>query len=495
LTARRAALLAGFIAFIVAAALLAAHLHRDRNKVVYVNETAEKKYDRALRASARWFNDRTGINLGIVLIEQLPPDETIERHADALFSKLKLGRRSDGKALLFLWSERERRFKIEVSYDLEPVFPDALCKRLEEGARTFMLSGTPFARRDFIVELNVTMMLHYKEFERTGRLPDFAAFGEPAKRYVGGHLAGGAGIVGRGYSSAAKNVQDELKPLAPELEEAMQPGVTPEETMERYLRSLELGIGVPNVPLLTEASRYFRMDKPHAPGYLRRIRGYMSKAMPYRITVQGDLAVANFKPGNPLLPVFLRRDEKGRWLIDEPKVWASVHLFQDGSSGLKYLDSPYAFGIVPQSKAYEGWALFMRYASPPLLAPMPTRIRERLQQAEAAVRERPRDVAAWIALADILHFEIYWLQATEAVYGRILEMDPGNEPIRWRLLDVTEMTSDVERENVLWCELLRAHREDGFIKHGYKWFRKSFYVEDPKTNLCRDESGKVIPLD
>ena len=55
-----------------------------------------------------------------------------------------------------------------MSYDLEHVFPDALCRRLEEGARTFMLSGSPFARRDFIVELNVTMKLHYKQYRERG---------------------------------------------------------------------------------------------------------------------------------------------------------------------------------------------------------------------------------------------------------------------------------------------------------------------------------------
>ena len=143
----------------------------------------------------------------------------------------------------------------------------------------------------------------------------------------------------------------------------------------------------------------------------------------------------------------------------------------------------------------EGFALFQRYAVPPPLVPMPTRLRERLQAAEAAVRDRPGDVAAWTALADLLHFEVYWLQATEAVYERILQLDPRNDAIRWRLLDVTEMTSDVERENVLWCELLRASRGDGWIKQRYGWFRKSFYVDDPKTERCRDEQGKVIALD
>ena len=341
MTRKQGALAALLAAGAVAASwyLLQAGEGFEPRKAVFVNETADHKHDRALRASARFFQERTGISLGIVLLEKLPPLATIEGRAGELFGKLKLGRKCDGRALLFLWSESERLFKIEVSYDLEPVFPDALCKRLEEGARTFMLSNSAYARRDFIVELNVTMALHYREYQRTGRLAQIA-LPEAGHRYVGNHLAGGAGVVGRGYAATLEQVQRELTPLREDLEREMQPGATPEEVLQRYLHSLELGIGAPNVPLPTEASRYFRMDKPHAPGYLRRISAYLAKALPYRIVARDDLAVVSFKTGQPVLPIFLRRDEKGLWRVDEPKVWATLLLSEDGSSRLIY-DMPH----------------------------------------------------------------------------------------------------------------------------------------------------------
>ena len=459
-------------------------------RVVFVNETEDHKHDRALRSSGRWFQERTGINLGIVILPELPRLSTIESRADELFTELKLGRRSDGKALLFLWAEKERRFKIEVSYDLEPVFPDVLCRRLEEGARTFMLSTSPFARRDFIVELNVTMMLHYMEYERLGTRPEMTLFPDAGKRYVGGYLAGGAGYVGSGYSAAVERVKLELKPLDARLHGTMLPSASAEETVERYLLSLELGIGEPQVPLLTEASAYFRMDKPHAPGYLQRIRAYIAKGLPYRIKQEGDLAVVNFKPGTPVLPLFLRRDEKGLWRVDEPKVWASVSLYQDGSSQLKFTNSPYAFG----AEAWPGrrlWALFGEKVVPPPLLPMPTRLTERLRRAEADVKAYPGDVKAWTTLADLLHFEIFWLQASETVYEKIVQLAPANEAMHWRLLDIYQMTSDVDGQNRVWCRLLRDFPDaDGMTRHGYKWFRKSFYKEDPKTDVCRDRDAR-----
>ncbi len=457
----------------------------------FVNETADHKHDRALRSSARWFTERTGINLGIVIVRELPRLSTIESRADELFTELRLGRRSDGKALLFLWAEKERRFKIEVSYDLEGVFPDALCRRLEEGARTFMLNTSPFARRDFIVELNVTMMLHYTEYARVGTRSAMPLFPDAGKRYVGGYLSGGAGYVGSGYSAAVEQVKLELKPLDKGLHDAMLPSMVPEETVERYLQSLELGIGEPQLPLLTEASSYFRMDKPHAPGYLQRIRAYISKGLPYRIKEQGDLAVVNFRPGTPVLPIFLRRDERRLWRVDEPKVWASVSLYQDGSSQLKYMSSPYAFGV----EARPGqplWAVFGDKAVPPPLLAMPTRLTERLRRAESAVKARPGDAEAWKTLADLLHFEIFWLQATETVYEKIVQLEPGNEAMLWRLLDIYQMTSDVDGQNRVWCRLLRDFPDSGTTLHGYRWFRKSFYKEDPKTYACRDRVGKVI---
>jgi hypothetical protein len=488
----------GAIAALVVAAAVAAgawHLRPadgfQPRKVVFVNETRDHKHDRALRASARFFQERTGVNLGIVFQEKLPPLTTIEMRADELFAKLGLGRKSDGKALLFLWSEAERLFKIEVSYDLEGVFPDALCKRLEEGARTFMLSRSRYARRDFIVELNVTMTLHYLEYQRTGRIAEIAV-PVAGHSYVGGHLAGGAGMVGRGYASTLEQVQEELKPLGATLEREMQPGATPEEVLQRYLRSLELGIGVPNVPLLTEASRYFRMDKPHAPGYLQRIHAYLRKAMPYRIVLHDDLAVVSFQPKQPVLPIFLRRDEKGLWRVDEPKVWATLHLFQDGSSRLKYSGAAYAFGIAPAEGEYSARSLFFDKATPPPLVPMPTELKERMKRAEARIQANPASADAWVALADLLHFEMFWIQSTESVYERILTLDPYRPEIRWRLIDIHQMTSDVEAENAQWCEILHRDPDDSLARHYYKWFRKQYYIDDPKTDVCRNRLGVAL---
>jgi hypothetical protein len=441
--------------------------------VLFVNETQDRKYDRALRASVRFFQTRTGLQLGILLKDELPGDKAIESFAAEAFQQARLGERNGGKALLFVWAQKERLFKIEVGYALEGVFPDALCRRLEHGARTFMLSATPYARRDFLVELIVTMGLQYLEFRKTGEVADFTLPTTGAGRLSSHYLSGGAGIVGRGYASSIEQVERELSALPPPLVGRMQPNAEIDEVVRRYLESLELGLGDPQLPLITEASRYFRMEKPHSPGYLQRIRAYQSKGMPYRIQQQDDLAVVHFQPGTPVLPIFLRRDENGLWLVDEPKVWSHFHLYQDGSHGLKYNLSPYAFAATNKSGG-GGTARFANMAAAPPLMKLSTDLRQALREAEMRVLRNPRDPDAYMQLADLLHFELYWINAVGPVYEKVLELAPGRTAVRWRLVDIYEMTSDVDGVERQYREILRRDPHDRYADHYLKHL-KEFY--------------------
>ncbi len=87
--------------------------------------------------------------------------------------------------------------------------------------------------------------------------------------------------------------------------------------MALYLTSLDLGLGDPRLPLLTEGSQLFRMVVPRSRAQQRRVREYYQKAMPYQIYSSGDLGVALFRPGVANLPVVLRRSVDGLWYVDE----------------------------------------------------------------------------------------------------------------------------------------------------------------------------------
>jgi hypothetical protein len=287
------------------------------------------------------------------------------------------------------------------------------------------------------------------------------------------YFSGGAGIVGRGYASSLEQVERELVPLPPLLASRMQPSSDIDESVRRYLHSLELGLGDPQLPLITEASRYFRMEKPHSPGYLQRIRAYQSKGMPYRIEQKNDLAAVHFKPGTPVLPILLRRNDKGLWFVDEPKVWSHFHLYQDGSHGLKYNGAPYAFAATAQSGA-GGRARFGSLVEVPPLARLSTDPRQLLRDAENAVFRAPRDPNAYMQLADVLHFELYWINAVAPVYEKVLELVPEDTAVRWRLVDIYEMTSDVDGAERQFREILKRNPNDVYAAHFLKHF-KEFY--------------------
>jgi hypothetical protein len=181
----------------------------------------------------------------------------------------------------------------------------------------------------------------------------------------------------------------------------------------------------------------------------------------------------------------MRRDPAGRWRVDEPKVWAAMHLFQDGSSNIKYEGMAFDFASLPWPNGMARTPLFGDNATPPPLLPLSVSLKDRVLAAEQRVQARPDDVQAWIALADLLHFEMFWLQASEAVYERIVKLAPGRLDMRWRLIDIYQMTSSVEAENRQWCEILRRDRRNAIARNWYPHFRKSFYAEDPRTDLCR----------
>lgn len=444
-----------------------------QDAVTFVNKTHDHHYDRPLRASIRLFQDRTGIQLGIILKDKLPLLTSIEDFAEKSFKAVKLGEKFSGNALLFVWAEKEHLFKIEVSYNLEPVFPDALCHRLEDGARTFMLSTSPYARRDFLTELTVTMGLHYLDYKQTGRLSELTL---PALSpgLLSNYLSGGAGIVGRGYAATLERVKAELKPLPPALVSEMQPDASIEKIVSRYMQSLEMGIGDPQLPLLTEGSSYFRMEKPHAPGYLQRINRYLKDAMPYRIVESGDLAAVLFMPNHPVLPILLRRNEKGLWLVDEPKAWATFHLSEDGSSRLKYNSSPFAFAAVDGTGADRSGSLYAGRAYAPELITYPFDLRERLRHAEREISNHPSLATSYLNLAELLHFEMYWIQGAAPLYEKALALAPDRIDLRWRLIDIYRNMAEIDGEEQQYIAILRQNPNDRYARFYYDWLLKTY---------------------
>ena len=127
-----------------------------RPQYVMINETDQHDFDLAFRMSLKLAEGKSGIENALVLMKALPPSKSIEEAAADIFTRMHIGARRNGRGILYLYSAKENLLKIEVSYALEGEIPDAYCHRLEEAAKTYMLSEVP---QDFISELIITTNL------------------------------------------------------------------------------------------------------------------------------------------------------------------------------------------------------------------------------------------------------------------------------------------------------------------------------------------------
>src|SRR5277367_2259678 len=206
LASRQRALILAGIAVLVGAGWLVwrQHARPPRPYYVLINETAQHDYDRAFTMSLKLAEKKSGIENALVLLASLPPSQTIEQTAAELFSQLRIGARRNGRGILYVYSAKENLLKIEVSYALEGDIPDIYCRRLEDAAKTYMLSEMP---QDFISELIITTNLR-----ATGAAGATGATSRP-EWLSGDFLSGGAGSLVHGLRKTLADYQGAIRRL------------------------------------------------------------------------------------------------------------------------------------------------------------------------------------------------------------------------------------------------------------------------------------------
>ena len=299
---------------------VAARVTRRDEAPIFVNETDLHTYDTFWKGSIQIAKKQSDIEFGLILLKALPPGESIEDVAVRLFEAKGLAKSTAGKGVLLLYVESEHATKIEVGYELEGVFTDATTRRYEDAAKTFILSGSI---GNFMTEIMVTMVKHYELVQRHEKINHWDMTSPALATSLSRHLSGGAGVVGRGYAQAIERTLAEIKDKTKaQSSELLNPSTDPRESVERYLDSLALGLGDPELPLLTAGSRLFRIEYLRNASYQKRTHDFYWRALPYELQVEGDFAAAIFRDQNPVWPVYLRRDPRGLWFIDEAGSWA-----------------------------------------------------------------------------------------------------------------------------------------------------------------------------
>jgi hypothetical protein len=146
-----------------------------------------------------------------------------------------------------------------------------------------MLSEVP---QDFLSELIITTNLR-----GIGSGGDSGAAARPS--WLNDEfLSGGAGALVHGYGKSLSDYERAIKRLPAADLSAFGASREAPETLQRYLQSLQLGIGDPRLPLLTDGSRIFRAVVPRDDAQLRRIHRFLKAAAPLQLLYSANLALA-----------------------------------------------------------------------------------------------------------------------------------------------------------------------------------------------------------
>ena len=433
---RSVILACGAILIALGAAFVGYRAHAPkRPQYVMINDTDQHDFDLAFRMSLKLAEGKSGIENALVLMKALPPSKSIEEAAADIFQGMRIGARRNGRGILYLYSVKENLLKIEVSYALEGEIPDAYCHRLEEAAKTYMLSEIP---QDFISELIITTNLRGMGTKDLG--------GSVAPRWLSDEfLSGGAGALAQGYRRTLADYQGAIRkmPAADLLKFA--PSSDAEESLRRYLASLASGIGDPRLPLLTEGSRIFRIIVPRNEEQQLRIHESFESAGVYRMLYAGSLGLAVPGPGKSNLPILLRRGSDDLWYVDEAKAWTYFHRFEDNVNFfVKYADNPFLDSLrsahVPNMES----AIYTHVRTPALPA-YPFALSDAVQSGEQKILAAPTVAANYAALADLYLFEMNWQTRALELYEKASALAPEELSYRWRLVDLYLNTSRAEK--------------------------------------------------
>lgn len=285
-----------------------------------------------------WMRD-LGIDFHIVT---LAADAPIEELAPEVFEVRRVGVGAPTGGVLLLLNPARREARIELSYELESVFPDALIGRMASDQLA------PYASYS-AVGMAVMDVLHLlKDFAYLravhGAL-DLGAEYRESEEYAkhARFLSGGGGA----------QVEMPDVPLDADLKARVEdtrrgryaPSEDPRESLAAFLRATGELAGDPTLDLFTPGSQEMRARYPLAPyeefERLQRIRA----SQPLRLATKGDRAVfTSESPAPGFVPVLMHRSD-GLWRVDLTETWKNLFFGSDGEYFLRNSNHPYTFGL------------------------------------------------------------------------------------------------------------------------------------------------------
>jgi len=240
------------------------------------------------------------IHLQVIVLAEAAED--IDAEAVRLFDAFKIGAATRGaRGVLLLIDPKGEQVRLEIGYDLEPIFTDLFTGRVErEQMVPFFQAGRVGPGVEATVELLVAQALG-------GEQP-----GELGAGKLLPHLSGGGGA--KAPAAIGSGVPEKLPAEEPN---RFAPGETPLETLRTYLEVLRDRVKDPDLPLYTpETKEFFRRWQVTDGQQAQELRTLSAALERAEERIEGDFAVVRFSPDERQSPPYLFRRGEGGWQLD-----------------------------------------------------------------------------------------------------------------------------------------------------------------------------------
>jgi hypothetical protein len=375
-----------------------------------------------LNRQAAGFSRDLGIDLRVVTIPGAGED--ISSLAERLFRERGVGSAAPRGGVLLVLDPTRSQARIEVSYSLEHVYPDAITARLTREQLV------PYASYH-MVGMGVMDVLHFLKDKALDAVAsgDLALPPGPRGRLVVPNaLASRSG--GAGAQSALANLPADLdvkRPVPPEQQPLYAPSADPMESAEAYARSLRDLVGDPTLELFIPQSRFLRLRAPFAVFEEHQRWEALEASRPWRVVVQGPLAVVRSDtPARGFVPILLIQ-MNGTWRVDLVDTWKYLFFGPDGKYFLRNTYCPWRFGLdAPPNVEGDSSVGYVNLYG---------------EEEAAAVARLERAIAAGagarvhVRLADILYRNCWLVMEAMAHYERAARLAPTDWTIAKTIAD------------------------------------------------------------
>lgn len=395
--------------------------NRPTGSVLFYNDTDITDVQLVATQVIKRASRLTQTEYAMALLTTLPKGYTIETYSAELFDYWRVGEDHNEQGVLFVLVQDNGQMKIEVSYELEDTFPDAFCKSYQDTIKMY------FASKHFgdVISHSINNMArHYAGQDVVNTFTPNAS--RDTSLFTESYLSGGAGITESDYFANKEESLKQLLSLDQEIADQYQASTSIHESLRTLIRSMRDGINYPYLDVLTQGTRYERLEYPDSANFLIKRAGEYLKAMPYRVIQQGDLAAIRFHNNAAGHMLFVRGTD-GKWRYDLTKSWASGQVSFDFSTFHvnEFIGThPWQFAFPDQEERQ------LRVHFP---APLPSDLdlMHYMDQLKAKIHASPEEIQNYTDLANLLFWELYWIQASVEVAEAGLRQDPNNQALRW----------------------------------------------------------------